>query len=179
MRAHGAQGVGERLARAGDTLAGRVLADVQQGAELAQRQTLLEAQQQDETLVWGQRAERVAHIGARDRRIRRPRAGERVVVADLVATRPATQLVERQVRGRAMQPGAQSLGRQVAWRSAPRAHERVLAEVLRQRRVTDDPRQARCHPGGGIDEVLVEGRHAHRDDRRRANRTQLSACVST
>ncbi len=168
----------ERLARTRDPLARGVLADVQQRAELAQRQPLLEAQQEHESLVRRQRAERVAHVGPGDRRIRRPRAGERVVVADLVAARPPAQLVEREVGGRAVQPCPQALGRQLARRPAPCPRERLLTEVLGGRRVPDDAVQPRRDAGRGAEQVLIEGRHIHRDDRRPGNRTVGTAFVT-
>ncbi len=160
---------GERVPRAGDALARRILGDVEHVAELAQRQTRLVAQEQDQALVRGQRRQRLARI-VLDVVARRRHVGE----GDLVAPAPAAQLVEREVGRGAVQPGAQGRRRHVAGRRAPGACQRLLAEVLRGLRVAHHARRPPRERADllGEDGLEGDGRHrTRRDVRARQDRT--------
>jgi hypothetical protein len=89
----------------------------------------LVAEQQQQALMGTQRRERGPRVASDRLRIHRPRRSEGLFERQLAAAAATAQLVEREVRGRAVQPPAQA---------APRAS-----------RVTRPAMRARASPGAG------------------------------
>jgi hypothetical protein len=147
-------GVEERLPRAGDALTRRVLGQVEQLPDLAQRQPGLEAQQEHEALVRAQLGQRAAQQRVAVGRVgcRRGLVGQR----PLVAAPAAAQLVEREVGGGAVQPRPHDRRLGTPRPTPPGAHERLLAQVLRRRVVADHARQAPRDRSGLLVDDRVE-----------------------
>jgi hypothetical protein len=154
---HGVQRVAEAPPRPCDALARGLLGDREHLAELAQRQAGVEAQEEHEAVVRRQLGER----GARGavvvlRRGRVEQAVELLDGGDRPA-RAAAQLVDREVRGGAVQPRGDRGRGHLARRRPPRAHEDLLAEVLGDLRVAGHPGQAAAQERLLLGEDALEG----------------------
>jgi hypothetical protein len=122
-------------------LARRLLGDAQHAAQLPQRQPGLEAQREHRAIVHRQAGERLARgtaVRGLARRLVQPRRR---------SSRAAAQLVEREVRRGAPQPGRQHRRGRVARRARPRAQERLLADVLGRLGVAGHPAQPPAQRG--------------------------------
>ncbi len=103
----------------------------------------------------GEPAERLADV---ERRVRVGGGArvQRLVEGGGAPDAAAAQLVQREVRRRPVQPGAQVRPGQVARRAPPGPRERLLAEVLGRVEVAEHPPQPARERGGLLGDELLE-----------------------